>query len=329
MIKRFFWDSQQHRIRMFWRLVLQTLLFILLTTTLPLLSMIGTTILSGGPATSASADWEEMPEVMPLLRFTMLIGTLGSVWLAGRFLDRRKFVDFGFRLTKRWWKDLAFGLFLGAFLMCCIFVSELAAGWITVSGFLLTPTARTEPFLVGIVLALFYFIAVGIQEELLSRGYQTKNLAEGLHGLVGTKGAIILAAVLSSALFGYLHAANPNATAISTFNIVLAGLFLALGFLLTGELAIPIGIHITWNFFQGNVFGFPVSGMQRDLSFIGVQQGGDTLVTGGMFGPEAGLIGIGAMLLGSILIVLWTKAQHGKAGLHEQLVQPDLRPRRG
>ncbi len=50
----------------------------------------------GRPGDFASADWEEMPEVMPLLRFTMLIGTLGSVWLAGRFLDRRKFVDSDF-----------------------------------------------------------------------------------------------------------------------------------------------------------------------------------------------------------------------------------------
>ena len=135
----------------------------------------------------------------------------------------------------------------------------------------------------------------------------------------------MLAALLSSAIFGVLHAANPNASAISTFNIVLAGLFLGLGLLLTGELAIPIGLHITWNFFQGNVFGFAVSGLDAGTTFIAVEQGGNALLTGGAFGPEAGLIGIAAILLGSLLIVLWVRWRYGRVGLHSALAVLDLR----
>ena len=290
--------------------------------------MIVTATLLGGQANPSLADWQDSPEVMLALRLAMLVATIVSVWLAGRFLDRRGFRDFGLRIDKQWWGDLGFGLFLGAFLMSCIFVVELAAGWIDITGFLLTPGVSTVPFLSAIALTLLQFIAVGIQEELLSRGYQTKNLAEGLGGLVGKRWAIIIAALLSSALFGYLHAANPNTTAISTFNIFLAGMFLALGFLLTGELAIPMGIHISWNFFQGNVFGFPVSGLDSDLSFVGIEQGGIPLITGGVFGPEAGLIGVGAMLLGAILIVLWVRARYGAARLHLGIAEPDLLPRR-
>ena len=99
---------------------------------------------------------------------------------------------------------------------------------------------------------------------------------------------------------------------MSFLNIFLAGVFLSLGFILTGELALPIGLHIAWNFFQGAVFGFPVSGVAGGQPVHIDRAGKHWLDDWRCFGPEAGGIGILAMLLGAALILLWVK----KTGFH-------------
>lgn len=321
MIRRLFWNPQEKRLAMVWRLVLQTLLLVLLSipqgilqvyiyqmnTQPPLGVLIGLNLLSA---------------------LLTLFSILGSIWLAGRLLDRRKFADFGVHFSPDWWIDLGFGLLLGAVLMVLIFLAEYAAGWVTVTG-TLDNKGMPGSFWLSFGLQLLFFINVGIREEFLSRGYHLKNLAEGFNVFqrISPKTAVLISLLLSSAVFGLLHLGNPNATWVSSFNIFLAGILLAMGFILTGELAIPIGLHITWNFFQGNVFGFPVSGTHAGATAIAIQQGGPNLWTGGAFGPEAGLIGILAMLLGSILTIVYVKQRYGKASLWSPLAVPDFLPK--
>jgi membrane protease YdiL (CAAX protease family) len=128
--------------------------------------------------------------------------------------------------------------------------------------------------------------------------------------------------VLSSAFFGYLHASNPNATLLSTVNVAVAGLMLGAGYVLTGELAIPIGLHVTWNFFQGAVFGFPVSGLKvGGATFLSLDQGGPDLWTGGRFGPEGGLLAPVAMVAGVFLIALWVRLRRGRVGVHTPIAE--------
>jgi hypothetical protein len=341
MIKKAFWNHEQHRVRALWRLIGQILLILIIATPLQMvLGFVGFRMLMvrEGISLDQLSDPEAMQQLDPqtvqqffgqtpiLLIFStvgMLIAFVVSIWLAGRFLDKRPFVDFGFHLNKDWWLDLGFGLGLGALLMLVIFLIELAAGWVTVQGTFITrdPEAR---FLPAMVPPLITFLAVGFYEELLSRGYHLQNIAEGLNmERIGPRGAIALATLLSSAVFGALHAGNPNASVVSTVNLAIAGVFLALGYLLTGELAIPIGLHITWNFFQGNVFGFPVSGTDfSSATFIAIEQGGPDVLTGGAFGPEAGLIGLGAMAIGIALTCLWARWRYGEARLEISLAEP-------
>ena len=319
-----FWSARERRPRAFWRLLLQLVLFsagawLLGSLVFTAFVLFGGLAPGGDPAASLA-----LPPVFLAQNAASLVAMALSVWVAGRLFDRRPFSGFGIRLDRVWWLDFCFGLALGALLMVGIFSVELAAGWISVVGTF--EPAGKGPFALAILFPLLAFVCVGFSEELLSRGYQLTNMAEGLNNRgIGPRGAVLLAWVISSSLFGLLHLGNPNATAISTINIAFAGLLLGTGYILTGRLAIPIGLHITWNFFQGNVFGFPVSGLGPiGATFVSIEQGGPPLLTGGAFGPEAGLLDIAATLIGSLLIWLWVRARSGKGTLELSIAEPPV-----
>jgi membrane protease YdiL (CAAX protease family) len=322
----FFRNEDENRPRAFWRLLFQAILYFTVQVTFGVFALAILALLSGGVTDLGGIGLGSSPAALILGGLLSLGAALASVWIAGRFLDRRPFSGFGLGLNRDWWLDFGFGLLLGAILMTGIFLVELAAGWVRVTG-TLTAADGTSPFLPAILAPLFLFLCVGFGEELVSRGYQLKNMAEGLnYPGIGPRGAILLAWVLSSSVFGVAHLANPGSTLVSTVNIAFAGFLLGVGYVLTGRLAIPIGLHITWNFFQGNVFGFPVSGMDDvGASFIEINQGGPTFLTGGAFGPEAGLMDIAATVLGSLLIVLWVRLRSGKAALDASIAEPPVR----
>jgi len=329
---RIFWNAEQRRLRAFWRLAAQALAWFILLLIMQIAVgvVMGIVALATGSLTPEQlADPQVLQEVflgspvvlLGLQALSLLISLL-TVWLAGRFLDRRRFSGFGFHFSRNWWVDFAFGLALGTVLMGLIFLAESLAGWVTISGTFVT-TQEGWLFPLAILIPVVMFVMVGISEELFSRGYQLTNLAEGFRGMKVSPGwAVVLATLVSSAVFGALHISNPNATLISTLNIMLAGVLLAMGYILTGELAIPIGLHISWNFVQGNVFGFPVSGgSTHAATFIAIQQGGPDLWTGGAFGPEAGLVGVLAMLIGIALTVGWVRLRYGRVALHTALAE--------
>ena len=66
-----------------------------------------------------------------------------------------------------------------------------------------------------------------------------------------------------------------------------------------------MGLHLSWNLFQGPIFGFPVSGL-RTTGLVSLESVGPDLLTGSTFGPEASLVGVAVSLLG--LAFLWRRA---------------------
>ncbi len=315
--RSFFWNQREERLRAGWRVLLYLVLWVMI--------QIFAGFIIGSPLTLLLTQF--LPALEPIVDgllfylFNLLL-VVGLTWLMATQVDRRRVQALGLQLDRRWWADLGFGLLLGAFLMSCVFGVEWLLGWVLVTTFFYVDLPET-PFSVAIWQPVALFIVVGINEELLSRGYQLRNLAEGLatHRF-GHTAAVMLAWLFSSTLFGLLHIFNPNSTWVSTTVLMLAGGCLGLGYVLTGRLGIPIGLHITWNFFQGNVYGFPVSGnVLSSATIVRIEQQGPTLWTGGDFGPEAGLVGILALLLGSLLTVLWVQWHYGQLRLQRTLAE--------
>jgi len=219
-----------------------------------------------------------------------------SVFLARRFLDKRSFVSLGLQHGTRAPWDLLVGFLISGVMMLTIFLIEAIAGWLTLRGWAWGRISFSETILFSLVM-LVLFIVVGWQEELLSRGYMLQNMAEGLN--------LPWAILLSSLFFALGHLLNPNLSWMAGAGLFLAGIFLAFAYMRTRLLWLPIGLHIGWNFFEGTVFGFPVSG----LGFFGIIEHsakGPVLFTGGAFGPEAGLVLLPALALGTILVYYYT-----------------------
>ena len=285
-LRAIFISPAEPRLRAGWRLVLQTLLFgiFLMCGFLPL------TFIANGIGSSAG---------LLLTQTVQLIAVTLSVFLARRFLDKRSFVSLGLKLNLQALFDVIAGILITMLMMGLIYGILWAAGWLDFESFA-WETDAIGTVVVQVLLAFVIFMMVGWNEELLSRGYHLQTLESGLN--------TFWAVLLSSAVFGVLHLGNPNAESkwfVAT-GIFLAGVFLAFGYLRTRQLWLPIGLHIGWNFFEGVVFGFPVSGMGT-YRLLHITLSGPELWTGGPFGPEAGLIVIPGLAVGFALVYLYSR----------------------
>ncbi len=298
-IANIFWNTDQNRLRAGWRFLIYLILFFALT--------IGKDVLV------SSFNATPLPKALAYLIY--LASGLVLTWWMARFIDRRLFIDLGFNFDRNWWLDLGFGLALGVFLMTGIFLSMKMAGWLLITGSASTNSGLSISM--AFLLQVLMFTVISINEEMAFRAYQLKNIAEGFAGgRIGPRSAILFALLFSSAIFGLGHMANGHATVFSVITTIIAGLALCLPYMLTGELGISIGLHLTWNLFEANVFGFSVSGSAPATHLLSIEVIGPAAWTGGVYGPEVGLIGLVWALIGCGLTILWVKWLRKKTGLH-------------
>ena len=155
-----------------------------------------------------------------------------------------------------------------------------------------------------LISAFFLFLCVGVGEEIVFRGVLFRWIDE--------KWGFTVALAVSSLIFGAMHYGQPGATWWSSLAIAIeAGLLLGAAYKCSGTLWMPIGIHWAWNFMQGNIFGFQVSGGDAGVSLLQPRVSGPDILTGGAFGAEASVITVVLGLALSVWFLLKVKRNQG------------------
>lgn len=222
----------------------------------------------------------------------LFVSLIFCLWV--RFIEKQPLSFIGF-VKDHWLTKYLTGLLIGFAMMSIVVIILLVSGHISLEKNNIQPTGISSlPF---ILILLIGWIIQGASEEIVTRGY--------LMNVLKNKYNVPVALLITSTLFGLLHLGNPGVNAIAIINIILVGLFFGLCTIKTNNLWLACGIHSAWNFAQGNIFGFEVSGIDTSVgSLIDLNLKGNTLITGGAFGPEAGLAATFVLIL-SIGIILY------------------------
>jgi uncharacterized protein len=206
--------------------------------------------------------------------------------LTWKFIIKRSLTNMGLAPITKHTKELLVGLLFGMVSMTIVFFVLVLSGSAEVKSW--KPHFSMEQ-----LIYLVLYIMVGFAEEIFGRGYimsalrQTRNLT--------------IVIIISSVLFALLHSLNSGIGLIPYLNLTLVGVLFAFMYLRSGNIWMCIGYHITWNYFQGYVFGFNVSGNQTDGILTTVFDD-NKLLNGGAFGPEGGLIVTAVILIGFLFV---------------------------
>lgn len=219
-----------------------------------------------------------------------------------KVIEKNSLSTLGF-VKRNWLKYLGWGILLSLFQMGVIALVYQVGG---IGTFELNELSL-EPIL--FILGLFpFWLLQGGTEEVATRGWLLTRIAARTN--------LPLAIAISSSLFGILHLGNSGVTFLSVLNIVLDGVLAGLLLIYTDSIWLVVAQHGTWNYVQGNLLGFQVSGTGADASIFSFTMGsGPDWLTGGEFGAEGSIITTLVLLL-SVVIVYRLGERREKVG-HE------------
>jgi membrane protease YdiL (CAAX protease family) len=212
-----------------------------------------------------------------ILNFGILYALMGLAilvftWIMRKFIDRKSFMSLGFA-WKGYSNEAGLGFFGALTILGVGSLILVATGYIS----FISASLNINPLLLEIAI----MIVVAFVEELLFRGYLLNNLLQSVNKWV--------ALGISSILFAFFHEANPDVTVFAIVNIVLAGILLGLNYIFTKNLWFGICFHFAWNYFQGPVLGYDVSGLKL-TSVVQQTVTGPEVWTGGLFGFEGSML---------------------------------------
>lgn len=206
------------------------------------------------------------------------------------------------KIEKRSWRSVGFskgnaisstlmGALIGFLMFLAVVAIGFALGQFTFRGFDFSQAICLLPFLIGFTIQSF-------GEEICTRGWTLTYFSK--------RHSLLIAILVSNIIFILPHALNVGFDMMSVVNIFLVGTLFAVMFLRFDNVWICGGAHTAWNFSQGAIFGFSVSGNPTP-SLLKFEQVGQNIVTGGTFGPESGLIATAVIIAALALMVYYKR----------------------
>ncbi len=225
--------------------------------------------------------------------FLSLVPALMLGWMYGKLFEGLPFRAIGAAFTKGWARHWMIGAAVGAITLAAAVLIAFVLG-----GLRFQPDVdkNDQQIISSLILSFLVFAVASAFEEVFFRGYLLQTFARA--------GLAWMAIILTSVFFGALHLKNPNASAISTINTVIAGIWFSVAYLKTRDLWLVWGMHLMWNWMQGSFFGIEVSGLKFLSTSPLLQEidSGPVWLTGGDYGIEGSIGCTVALVISTVLI---------------------------
>jgi membrane protease YdiL (CAAX protease family) len=284
----FFLDEEQH-LRSGWRLAIFAVAFLICVQLSQLVLFLGlAAVLRRSVDELAKSNWAFAAGHGSIMFSALLVG-----WACGALLEELPFRALGCSPHRGWLKNFGLGSVLGAL---TLFLAALLA---TITGgvhFRFDP-AGARSVSETLVVSLLMFVFAAAAEEILFRGYPLQTLTRANLAWLGV--------LLTSVPFAAVHLRNPHVVPVFTFvNTALAGVWLAVAYLRTRSLWLPLALHWSWNWAQASLLGFPVSGIERlaPAPLLQAINAGPDWLTGGAYGIEGGAACTVALVISTLII---------------------------
>jgi membrane protease YdiL (CAAX protease family) len=299
-MRNVFWNATEDRLRAGWRILVQVILVVL-----PL-SVI-----------SAKGFYSSTEAMNTRVAFTALPVTLLSILIMGRYVDKRKFSDFGLQLReRRWWADYGFGFFAGLLAATSYVFLLKFLGWAELS-LVRVNGVESGSFATALLLSLLTYAAIGVFEELM-RAYQVRNITEGLNKTkLHLVGSTAIAVTLAGGWSMFAHVASGDL--IFLIYIFITSVIYGLFFPWTKRVALAMAVHFAWDFTLSSIFLLGAQGGQEAALFAVTIR--DVPDMGSNMLPVVGIV---PKILLLILVSGWIKRNEGQITIHKELTSPSL-----
>jgi len=306
-----FFINEDGHLRSGWRLAIFAISFLICAQLSEVILLWGIAGALHRPALDvAASNWGFAAGHGAILISAALIG-----WACGKLLEELPFSALGCLPQHGWLRNLGIGSALGA---ASLLLAALLAT-VTRGIHFRFDTAGPRSISETVVISALVFVFAAAAEEMLFRGYPLQTLTRANLAWLGV--------LLTSVPFAAVHLKNPNAVPGFTFlNTALAGLWLAVAYLRTRSLWLPLGLHWSWNWAQASLLGLPVSGIERlaPAPLLRAINSGPDWLTGGSYGIEGGAACTIALLISTL--VIWRTKLISSAGVPTKPGGPGATP---